>query len=185
MAKRNSNKPVEAGEQELAPEEQAELEAAVDEASDAAKELAEAAREHYEAKEELRQEYGEVLPLSPEAQLVNELNNEAIQAPYSEEQRAADLAHVANLNKLNEDVLPPVTNKTLFQAEPELAALAERFKHLSEAELQMVASANSWSNEFRLEVQRSRRSNGDEIDIKHTNASPSEVELTIDEGHEV
>lgn len=184
MAKRNSNKPAEAGDQELAPEEQA----------NAAKELAEAVREHYEAKEDLRQEYGEVLPLSPEAQLVNDLNNEAIQAPYSEEQRQEDRDSVARVaevfsaafaNDSKEEVVAPVTNKTLFQAEPELGALAERFKHLSESELQMVASANSWSNEFRLEVQRSRHSNGDEIDILHTNASPSEVIMDLDEGHEV
>lgn len=109
----------------------------------------------------------------------------SLEGQYSEEDRQKDLANVEALKELfaeKEELPAVVTNQTLFRPDPELAALAERFKHLSESEIEMVAAANSWSKEFRLEVLRNKFG---EREIMHPPQSPFEVQLTIDKGHTV
>lgn len=120
--------------------------------------VAEAAREHYEGKEELRQLYGENLENLPESEGVV-LSTEGPQ------------------------VAPYVTSKSIMEKPKASLPLAERFKHLSEAELQLVAQANSWDKEFTLTVLENRRRETSEVD--HAPYCPSEVEIVVDEGHTI
>lgn len=122
-----------------------------------------------------------------------EVGAEAPVAPeveYSEEDRQRDLSLVEDLKGVftsfdqenaegvKETVHPPVTSKTAFESTPGLKTLAERFQHLSEAEILHMASVNSWSSELRLEVLRNNRN--ESRDIMHPPVAPTQEIVLLD-----
>lgn len=151
--------------------------------------ITEAAQEHYAAKEELRQEHGEVLPGEPEHPpgMPKGITQEEAQAFVNkfEEEFPEDKFREANRGKIVGEVLPADyhTSKTMFAPTPAQLPLAERFQHLTETEIRAMAAANSWSNEFTMTV-IDRRTRGS-VEREHQPMSPSEIDLTIDKGHQV
>lgn len=108
------------------------------------------------------------------------------QDEYTEENRQQDLSQVESLKEVFSDFdkenapLPPVTRHTAFEPTPQLKALAERFSHLSEAEIAHMASVNSWSSELHLEVIRNTRI--ESRDVMHPPVATAQEIVLLDNG---